>query len=133
MPDFTTFPSPTLNNVTSNTVTLSGDATLPLQAVPLQQVTAITGGPYLLLGGGVLTGPMALAGNAASALQPVTLQQLNAATGGNGPFLPLAGNATVTGPLRLTGLPQAQSDGSPPIGAVTGDLYINGGVLCVTP
>jgi hypothetical protein len=39
----------------------------------------------------------------------------------------------VVGPLRLTGLPQAQSDGSAPVGAVTGDLYINGGFVCIAP
>jgi len=47
-----------------------------------------------------------------------------------GPFLPLTGGA-VTGPLNLSALPSAQPDGSPPVGAKPGDLYINGGFVCI--
>jgi hypothetical protein len=36
-----------------------------------------------------------------------------------------------SGPVNLAGLPQAQPDGSPPAGAIKGDLYINGGFICV--
>ena len=36
-------------------------------------------------------------------------------------------------PVNLAGLPHAQPDGSPPVGAVTGDIYINGGFLCIAP
>jgi hypothetical protein len=35
--------------------------------------------------------------------------------------------------VNLAGLPNAQPDGSPPVGAKTGDVFINGGVLCVAP
>ena len=48
-----------------------------------------TGGMFLPLTGGTLTGPLTLVGNATQPLHSVPLQQLNAATAG-GPFLPLS-------------------------------------------
>ena len=42
----------------------------------------------------------------------------------------VAGRALV-GPVNIKNLPNAQSDGSPPVGAVPGDVYINGGFLCI--
>jgi len=57
-------------------LTLFGDATQPLHAVPLQQVnSAATGGPFLALSGGNLTGPLGVAGQlhaAATNTQPTT-------------------------------------------------------------
>jgi hypothetical protein len=47
---------PMAGGTVSGPIVLPGNATLPLQAVPLQQVTAITGGPYLLLAGGNVSG-----------------------------------------------------------------------------
>ena len=52
-----------------------------------------SGGPFLPLSGGVMSGALSLAGNATSALHAVPLQQLNAATAG-GPFLPISYTAT---------------------------------------
>jgi hypothetical protein len=51
--------------------------------------------------------------------------------------LPLTGG-TVAGPvsvtrLNISSLPFAQPDGSPPVGALSGDIYNNGGFLCVKP
>ena len=43
------------------------------------------------------------------------------------------GAVSIAGRFNAAGLPQAQSDGSPPAGSRTGDIYINGGVLCVAP
>jgi hypothetical protein len=48
-----------------------------------------------------------------------------------GPQGPPAAPGDLTGPLNIVSLPNAQPDGSPPVGAVTGDLYINGGFLCI--
>jgi len=39
--------------------------------------------------------------------------------------------AVADGPTNISGLPDAQPDGSPPVGAKPGDLYINGGFLCI--
>ena len=45
-----------------------------------------------------------------------------------------SGGATVFGgPMNMAHLPLAQSDGSPPVGAISGDLYNNGGFVCVKP
>jgi hypothetical protein len=54
-----------------------------------------------------------------------------------GPFLPLTGG-TVSGPLtvqrlNISSIPPAQPDGSPPAGSVHGDIYNNGGFLCIAP
>jgi hypothetical protein len=54
-----------------------------------------------------------------------------------GPFLPIAGG-TMTGPLtvprlNISSIPPAQPDGSPPAGSVHGDIYNNGGFLCIAP
>jgi len=43
-----------------------------------------------------------------------------------------------TGPTNISSLPYAKPDGSPPDGAKTGDIYINGvigkgGFLCIAP
>jgi hypothetical protein len=55
----------------------------------------------------------------------------------DGPFLPLTGG-TVSGPLtvqrlNISSIPPAQPDGSPPAGSVHGDIYNNGGFLCIAP
>ena len=53
-----------------------------------------------------------------------------------GPFLPLTGG-TVSGDLiaagrvNISNIPAAKADGSPPDGAVKGDIYNNGGFLCI--
>lgn len=64
---------------------------------------------------------------------------IGALSGGavGGPWLPLSGGS-ISGPLNLSGLPYSQADGSPPTGARTGDVYINGvvgkgGFLCTAP
>jgi len=81
-------------------LTLAGNATQPLQAVPLQQVNSTAaGGPFLPLGGGAMGGPLTLAGNATQAFDAVPLQQVNSASTG-GPFLPLGGG-TLSGPLMI--------------------------------
>jgi len=53
------------------------------------------------------------------------------------PVLPLAGGI-VTGPLtvpslNISAIPNAQPDGSPPVGAKRGDIYNNGGFVCIAP
>ena len=60
-----------------------------------------SGGMFLPIAGGVMSGALSLAGNATSALHAVPLQQLNAATAG-GPFLPSAGGS-LSGALGLWG------------------------------
>jgi hypothetical protein len=37
------------------------------------------------------------------------------------------------GGLNMAGMPHAKPDGSPPDGAQSGDLYNNGGWVCITP
>ena len=46
--------------------------------------------------------------------------------------------SAANGPANIKNLPYSQPDGSPPVGAKTGDLYINGvvgkgGFLCIAP
>lgn len=73
---------PLVGGVLSGQLTLAGNATLALQAVPKQQLdatlaTAVSG--YLPITGGVaMTGLFSLSGNAGSNLNPVPLQQVNA-------------------------------------------------------
>jgi hypothetical protein len=104
----------------SGALLLNEDATSTMQATTLQQVEALaafpespTDGqvygrqglstswmPVLPLGGGVLTGQLTLAANAVQPLNAVPLQQLNSTLGG---YVPLAGNATIIGPLTMSG------------------------------
>jgi hypothetical protein len=75
-----------------------------------------------------LNGNASVLDSAVGALQSTT-------TGG--PFLPLTGG-TVSGPLtvqrlNISSIPPAQPDGSPPAGSVHGDIYNNGGFLCIAP
>lgn len=67
-----------LTMAAGTTLTLAGDATQPMQAVTLQQMGAILGGPYLPIVGGVLTGPLTLAADPAAALQSATKQYVDA-------------------------------------------------------
>jgi len=72
---------PLAGGILTGALTLSGNATQPLNAVPLQQVNSlITAGTtgFLPLAGGQMTGLMQLSGNATVNLNPVPLQQLNA-------------------------------------------------------
>ena len=89
-------------------LTLSGNATQPLQAVPLQQLTtALASAPYVPVAGGVMAGTLTLAGNAVGVLDAVPLQQLNASITA-APYLPLATGGTVAGTVTigtLTGTP----------------------------
>jgi hypothetical protein len=60
---------------------------------------------------------------------------LSTTTGGK--FLPLSGG-TLSGPLtvpalNISAIPNAQPDGSPPVGAKRGDIYNNGGFVCIAP
>lgn len=52
---------------------------------------------------------------------------------GSGRFSAPALRSYVLTGLNLAGLPQAQPGGLPPVGAVTGDVFINGGFLCIAP
>jgi len=52
--------------------------------------------------------------------------------------LSVSNGGTINGPLTVTklnvsNLPQSNPDGSPPAGSVKGDLYINGGFVCIAP
>ena len=104
--------SPTGNTIgqsttmaTGTTFTLAADATQPMQAVTLQQMGAIVGGPYLPIAGGTLTGPLLLNANPTANLGAATKQYVDAL--GNtaaATYLPLAGGA-LTGPLALAADP----------------------------
>lgn len=74
----------------SGVLTLAGNASTALAAVPYQQLVSVTAG-YLPIGGGTLTGSLTLAGNATSPLQATPLQQV----------VPLAGAVNMTGPLGV--------------------------------
>ena len=67
-------------------LTLSGNATQPMHAVPLQQLTAATaGGPFLPLSGGAVSGAVSVANSAAIGANGVVGIYGNAHnTGGNG-------------------------------------------------
>lgn len=104
----------------SGALLLNANATSTMQATTLQQVEALaafpespTDGqvygrqglstswmPVLPLGGGILTGSLTLAANAVQPLNAVPLQQLNSVVGS---YVPLAGNATIIGPLSMSG------------------------------
>jgi hypothetical protein len=99
---------------------LNANATSAMQATTLQQVQALASFPespsdgqlygrqgltqswmpVLPLGGGVLSGQLTLAANAVQPLNAVPLQQLNSSLGS---YVPLAGNATIIGPLTMSG------------------------------
>jgi len=104
----------------SGNLMLNANATSAMQAVTLQQLQAAADFPEapadgqvygrqglskswmpsLPLGGGVLTGALTLSGNATQNLNAVPLQQVNNILTG---YVPLAGNATVIGPLTMSG------------------------------
>jgi Chaperone of endosialidase len=104
----------------SGPLMLNANATSAMQATTLQQVQALAAFPespsdgqlygrqgltqswvpVLPLGGGVLSGPLTLAANAVQPLNAVPLQQLNSTLGA---YVPLAGNATINGPLTMSG------------------------------
>ena len=56
---------------------------------------------------------------------------LNAAIANSIPETP-AGTPTLPG-LNISNIPLARPDGSPPVGAIKGDLYNNGGFVCIAP
>ena len=93
----------------------------------------------LPLAGGTMTGSLILAHDPTGLNEAVTKAYADAhsGTGGGAGYLPISGgNMTgkLTVPLlNLAGIPVAKPDGSPPTGAVTGDVYINGGFLCIAP
>jgi hypothetical protein len=104
----------------SGPLMLNANATSAMQATTLQQVQALASFPespsdgqlygrqgltqswmpVLPLGGGVLSGQLTLAANAVQPLNAVPLQQLNSSLGS---YVPLAGNATIIGPLTMSG------------------------------
>jgi hypothetical protein len=104
----------------SGPLMLNANATSAMQATTLQQVQALAAFPespsdgqlygrqgltqswmpVLPLGGGVLSGQLTLAANAVQPLNAVPLQQLNSTLGA---YVPLAGNATIIGPLTMSG------------------------------
>lgn len=107
-------------------LTLSGNAVNPLHAVPLQQLNAaVAAAPFLPLSGGTVTGPTTL--SAAGTGLSVTN---NATIGGT---LGVTGTITAGGKLNIHNIPLANADGSPPAGSNSGDIYNNGGFLCVKP
>ena len=92
-------------------LTLAGNATAPLHAVPLQQVnTAAAGGPFLPLTGGILVGALTLAADPVNAMHAATKQYVDSKSSGGGiPDAPSDGtaygrlNAAWTQVLPLTG------------------------------
>jgi len=75
---------PLAGGILTGSLTLSGNAVNPLNAVPLQQVNSlITAGTtgFLPLAGGQMTGLMQLSGNATANLNPVPFQQLTSVLG----------------------------------------------------
>jgi len=93
---------PLAGGILTGALTLSGNATQNLNAVPLQQVNSlITAGTtgFLPLSGGQMTGLLQLSGNATVNLNPVPLQQLNAMLGTYAPIQ----NPVFTGTVTLPG------------------------------
>jgi hypothetical protein len=82
--------------------------------------STITTGPFLQIAGGVMSGALTLFGNATQPLHAVPLQQLTST--------PLT-----VARLNISNIPLAKSDGSPPAGSIKGDLYNNGGFVCIAP
>ena len=92
---------PLAGGILTGALTLSGNATQNLNAVPLQQVNSlITAGTtgFLPLAGGQMTGLMQLSGNASVNLNPVPLQQLNTMLGSYAPLQSPTFTGTVTIP-----------------------------------
>jgi len=91
---------PLAGGILTGSLTLSGNAVNPLNAVPLQQVnsliTAATTG-FLPLAGGQMTGLMQLSGNATANLNPVPFQQLTSVLGAYAPI----SNPTFTGTVTI--------------------------------
>jgi hypothetical protein len=57
---------------------------------------------------------------------------LDGALAGGGPFLPLTGG-TVTGPVTFSGGLNVKNLPTSPTGLISGDIWSNGGALCVVP
>src|SRR5215467_917148 len=92
---------PLAGGILTGALTLSGNATQNLNAVPLQQVNSlITAGTtgFLPLAGGQMTGLMQLSGNASVNLNPVPLQQLNAMLASYATTAMLANYAPIASP-----------------------------------
>jgi len=92
---------PLAGGILTGALTLSGNATQNLNAVPLQQVNSlITAGTtgFLPLAGGQMTGLMQLSGNASANLNPVPLQQLNAMLASYATTAMLANYAPINNP-----------------------------------
>jgi hypothetical protein len=87
-------------------ITLAGNATLPLHAVPLQQVnSASAGGPFLPTSGGALSGPLLMTGysiqqvaDPVAATDALNLRMADAryTAAAGGPFLPADGTKLPT-------------------------------------
>jgi hypothetical protein len=106
---------PLAGGILTGALTLSGNATQPLNAVPYQQVTSlITAGTtgFLPLSGGQMTGLMQLSGNATANLNPVPLQQLTAVLAAYAPI----NNPTFTGTVTI---PASAAIAQPHIAGVT--------------
>jgi len=134
---------PLAGGILTGALTLSGNATQNLQAVPLQQVNSlITAGTtgFLPLAGGQMTGLLSLSGNATANLNAVPLQQLNAMLQTYAPIQNPSFTGTVTLPgnaasaLQAVPLQQVQSlitSGTAGYLPLTGGT-INPGPLTVT-
>lgn len=104
---------PIAGGVLSGALSLSGNASSNLHAVPFQQLntaiaTAVSG--YVALGGATMTGLLVLSGNAAASLNPVPLQQVSAMLN----TTVLKAGDTMTGPLRISANTATLAALSPP-------------------
>ena len=119
---------PLAGGILTGSLTLSGNATANLQAVPLQQVNSlITAGTtgFLPLAGGQMTGLMQLSANASANLNPVPLQQLNAMLQTYAPIQ----NPSFTGTVTLPGNAASALQAVPLQQLTAGYLPLTGGNL----
>jgi len=106
---------PLAGGTLTGALTLPGNATGPLQAIPLQQLGTLLSSYVPLTGNVSVTGPLTMSGatanltlngNATTSLEAVPLQQLNTAVAG---VLPLTGGQ-LTGPLYSSSGPIGLGD-----------------------
>lgn len=129
---------PLAGGVMSGALSLSGNASSNLHAVPFQQLntaiaTAVSG--YVALTGATMTGLLVLSGNAGSNLNPVPLQQVNAMLGTYAPLASPAFTGTPTLPTGTVGVTQAVANNTTALATtayVKSQGYVTGGPYLLT-
>jgi hypothetical protein len=121
---------PLAGGVLTGSLTLPANATQPLNAVPLQQLTS-TLSTFVPLAGATMTGPLTMGAgatltlnaNAAQPLQAIPLQQMQSMLGA---YVPVTGNVTVSGPLTMGSTLTLHADPTVALGATTRQ-YVDAG------